>query len=59
VGGFLAAFTIEGALFIWAGMSLVLAGVLFRTRLPLFAILVLAVAVFAALTSYTFFVYPG
>ncbi|MGE3076726.1 MAG: hypothetical protein AB7N24_21870 [Dehalococcoidia bacterium] len=58
LGGFIAAFTIEGALFIWLGLAMLVAGIGLRTRLPLPAVLVVATAILLALCSYTFFVYP-
>ncbi len=58
LGGFIAAFTIEGALFIWLGLSLMAAGIGLRTRLPFPAVLIGAIAILVALCCYTFFVYP-
>lgn len=58
VGGFVAAFTIMGALFVWLGFAMFLAGIGLRTRLPARVVALAAVAIFAALTSYTVFVYP-
>lgn len=58
LGGFVAAFTSMGAIFIWFGLALLLAGIGLRTRLPAAVVAVGAAAVFAALVSYTAFVYP-
>lgn len=58
LGGFIAAFTIEGALFIWLGLAMLAAGIGLRTRLPARAVLIGAVALLVANCSYTFFVYP-
>ncbi|MGE0602078.1 MAG: hypothetical protein AB7J35_21985 [Dehalococcoidia bacterium] len=58
LGGFIAAFTIEGALFVWLGLAMLVAGIGLRTRLSLAAVLVSAAAVLLALCSYTLFVYP-
>ena len=58
LGGFIVAFTIMGALFVWLGLTMLLAGAGLRTRLPATVVAIVAVAVFAALTSYTAFVYP-
>lgn len=59
LGGFLAAFTVVGALLIWAGMSLLLAGILLRTRLASWVAGSAALALFCLLTAYTLVVYPG
>ena len=58
LGGFIAAFTIEGALFIWLGLSMLAAGIGLRTRLPFRAVLAGAAAILIGLCGYTFFVYP-
>jgi len=58
LGGFLAAFTIMGAIFVWFGLALLLAGIGLRTRLPVAVIAFAATAVFAALVAYTGLVYP-
>ncbi len=51
LGGFAAAFTIEGALFVFLGLAMLATGVLLRTRLPLAAAIVAGLLVFAALTA--------
>lgn len=58
LGGYMAAFTTMGAIFIWFGLALLLAGIGLRTRLPAVVVAVATTAVFAALVSYTAFVYP-
>jgi hypothetical protein len=35
VGGYLAAFTVEGAIYVFIGVGMVATGILLRTRLPL------------------------
>lgn len=50
IGGFLVAFTVEGALMVFLGLAMLLTGALLFTRLPLLMCIVLGSAVFAALT---------
>lgn len=57
-GGFVAAFTIEGALFIWAGLALFAGALALRTPAPEWAAGALAGAIFLALSVYTLVVYP-
>jgi hypothetical protein len=58
LGGFLAAFTIMGAVMIWAGLALFVAGVGLKTALPAAIVAWFAVALFGSLCVYTAFVYP-
>jgi hypothetical protein len=58
LGGFGFAFTMEGALFVWLGLSLLIGGILLRTPMPLWTACVIAASLLLALCSYTFFVYP-
>jgi hypothetical protein len=51
LGGFAAAFTIEGALFVFLGLAMLTTGILLRTRLPLIPVIVAGFIVFAALTA--------
>jgi hypothetical protein len=48
-GGFLAAFTLEGTVYVYIGVAMFVTGILLRTRLPLLAALVGGVLVLAAL----------
>jgi hypothetical protein len=59
LGGFLAAFTVEGALFVFLGMGMIASGVLLRTRLPLFLAVAAGVLVFVALTVQMIFELRG
>lgn len=58
-GGFLAAFTTMGALFIWFGLGMLVTGVLLRTRLPFWHTVAVGLVVTGVNTAYTFLVYPG
>ena len=51
VGGFLAAFTVEGGIYVFIGVGMVASGVLLRTRLPLLAALGAGVLLCLALTA--------
>lgn len=57
-GGFVAAFTVEGALFIWAGLALFTGALALRTPAPDWAVGVLVGAIFLVLSAYTLVVYP-
>ena len=59
VGGFLATFTIVGAVLIWLGLALLVAAVSLRTALPAALVVVGATMLFVLLSAYTLFVYPG
>jgi hypothetical protein len=50
LGGFLAAFTVEGALFVFPGMGMLACGVELRTRLPLLVAVGAGVLICVALT---------
>ena len=57
-GGFVAAFTTEGALFAWAGPALFAGALALRTPAPDWAAGVPAGAIFLVLSLYTLVVYP-
>lgn len=50
VGGFGFAFTVEGALLVFVGLAMLVTGGLLFSRLPLYACVLVGLAVFAALT---------
>ena len=50
LGGYLVAFTVEGALLIFLGLAMLVTGVLLRTRLPVAASVAAGLVLFAALT---------
>jgi hypothetical protein len=50
LGGFAAAFTVEGALFVFLGLGMLATGILLRIHLPLLAAVVAGAVVFATLT---------
>ena len=51
LGGFLAAFTVEGALFVFLGLAMVVVGALLWTRLPLSIAVLGGTLVFVALVT--------
>lgn len=59
LGGFGAAFTTMGALFVWTGLAMLAAGVLLRTPLPGWTAVLVATVMWWGLVAYTAFVYPG
>lgn len=59
LGGFAFAFTTMGALFVWTGLSLLLAGIALRTPLPSMLIALLALTMGVGLAAYTVLIYPG
>ena len=50
-GGYLAAFTLDGALFVFAGLAMLLTGVLLRTRLPMTVTILVGAVVFGTLVA--------
>ena len=51
LGGFLAAFTVEGALFVFLGLAMFVVGVLLRTHVPLSIAVLSGPLVFAGLVA--------
>ena len=51
LGGFGFAFTVEGALFVFVGLAMLVIGVLLRTRLPLSMAILAGALLFAALVA--------
>lgn len=53
LGGFLFAFTIEGAIFVWVGLCMLAGGIGLRTPLPDWVVITAAAASTLALSAWT------
>jgi hypothetical protein len=53
LGGFLFAFTIEGAIFVWVGLCMLAGGIALRTPLPVWAVMTAAAGSALALSAWT------